>query len=892
MLAWVGQFDQGCVLIGAPKDNYDKCKNSEFSKTGVVFSCSSSTDDSCSKFCIHNLESSIDEDIQNVSNAWLGVSIDINPHKEEFVTCGHRWKSSVVDDSYLKTLYMKGFCVVNTFNDPKDRRLLFMKSDNITAGGTSVKYTQDGQNIIVGVLGRDRYPGGIILFPNKGETPAGKPLLLQSDIDNNYAGYAVSSGKFFNDKYEYYVMGVPRDGSGAVLITDKNNHIVQRLQSESKEIGSYFGMKLCVADVNKDGLDDLLVGAPMEPGQSREEGQVIVYLSDGKKLQKKLVLFGDKEEGGRFGSAMTSIGDINQDGFIDIAIGAPYENKLEGAIYIYNTNKEGLPSTYSQKITGKDAAMGKDMKGFGISISDSVDVNKDNCPDFLVGAYLSDQVRLLFSRPVLDLNLELLPESQKINFTKYNCPSHGNKAVCFKVKLKFSYVQNNKQIPPRIDLEGQLATGSQPQMNLSHSVQSFGFKLESGKKSEKEFQIIVKEHPNIFQPIHITIKMALAKNTTCQICPILRTQTFVKKIPFELECGDDDKCTTDLKVSASTSLKYLLYQKEEKFDINVIVSNGINHAYNSFATFIFPQYLQYIQAIKTKVQPGFECSTDSSLEEDMVRCTLGNPLPKNTVSTFALRFSSTGRIDQPENAINISVKTKSFETPQDLKNNKMTINIPNRMKAFTDFYGNSNPDLLSSETKNITVTHVLAVYNHGPSPLFGVTLNVTLPSLLRDKPDLIQRICKNPSCPTSFHLGNISKGFNRQIDIVFSVNEKIHSVKKDLKYLETKAVLARKDHRLYIPDKNQWPWKISVQTVFQVEAEPIAWWIILLCILGGILILALCIVLFWWLGFFKRNKVNRDEDEKSFVASEKLSNEPEENNVEPEKKTNADDNFL
>ncbi|XP_029640395.1 integrin alpha-4-like [Octopus sinensis] len=621
------------VLIGAPKDNYDLCKNSDFSKTGVIFSCSSTTDDSCSKFCVHNLESILDRDIQNVSNAWLGVNIDINPRKEEFVTCGHRWKSVFVDDQYVKTFYMKGFCVVTTLNGSKSRRPLLMKSDKITAGGTSLKYTQDGQKIIVGVLGRDKYPGGIILFPNVEPNPDGKPMLLSSNIDNNYAGYAVASGKFFNNKYEYYVMGVPRNGSGAVLIIDETNHIVQRLQSESKEIGSYFGMKLCVADVNKDGLDDLLVGAPMEPGQLREEGQVIVYLSDGKKLQKKLVLFGDKEEGARFGSTMTLIGDIDQDGFIDIAIGAPYENNQEGAIYIYNTNKEGLPSTYSQKITGKDAAMGKDMKGFGISISDSVDVNNDSCPDFLVGAYLSNQVRLLFSRPVLDLNLELLPESQKINFAEYNCPNHGNKAVCFKVKLKFSYVQNN-QIPPKIDLEGQLATGSQSQMNLSRSVQSFGFKLETGKKLEKEFHIIVKEHPNIFQPIHITIQMALAKNATCKICPILRTKTVLKKIPFELECGDDDKCTTDLKVSASTTLKYLLYQKEEKFDIKVVVSNGNNHAYNSFATFVFPKYLQYIQAIKYKVQPDFECSTDSSAEEDMVRCTLGNPLPKNTDSNL------------------------------------------------------------------------------------------------------------------------------------------------------------------------------------------------------------------------------------------------------------------
>lgn len=46
------------------------------------------------------------------------------------------------------------------------------------------------------------------------------------------------------------------------------------------QMGSYFGSSLCAVDLNKDGLSDLLVGAPMH-SQLRDEGQVSVFLSKG-----------------------------------------------------------------------------------------------------------------------------------------------------------------------------------------------------------------------------------------------------------------------------------------------------------------------------------------------------------------------------------------------------------------------------------------------------------------------------------------------------------------------------------------------------------------------------------------------------------------------------------
>ncbi len=100
-----------------------------------------------------------------------------------------------------------------------------------------------------------------------------------------YFGYSLSSGKYFDNTTTYYAGGSPRGGvglSGDVTIFDLsvNNDNVSSLPpehvykrqinsilpisppSESESFGSYFGSVLLSVDLNGDGRDELLVGAP------------------------------------------------------------------------------------------------------------------------------------------------------------------------------------------------------------------------------------------------------------------------------------------------------------------------------------------------------------------------------------------------------------------------------------------------------------------------------------------------------------------------------------------------------------------------------------------------------------------------------------------------------
>lgn len=72
---------------------------------------------------------------------------------------------------------------------------------------------------------------------------------------------------------------------------------------------------------------------------------------------------------------------------VDFAVGAPYENG-RGAVYIYHGSEKGVRKKYSQVIHAE--AMGMDIATFGFSISGGLDLDGNDYPDMIVGAYLSD----------------------------------------------------------------------------------------------------------------------------------------------------------------------------------------------------------------------------------------------------------------------------------------------------------------------------------------------------------------------------------------------------------------------------------------------------------------------------------------------------------------------
>ena len=75
-----------------------------------------------------------------------------------------------------------------------------------------------------------------------------------------------------------------------------------------------------------------------------------IFVLQGTKWQCDAVLRGEPgHPWGRFGAALTALGDVNGDRLVDVAIGAPGEQENQGAVYLFHgTSELGIGPMHSQ----------------------------------------------------------------------------------------------------------------------------------------------------------------------------------------------------------------------------------------------------------------------------------------------------------------------------------------------------------------------------------------------------------------------------------------------------------------------------------------------------------------------------------------------------------------
>ena len=150
---------------------------------------------------------------------------------------------------------------------------------------------------------------------------------------------------------------------------------------------AYFGHAVSSAgDVDGDGLSDVVVGARHYANGEEDEGRAFLYLgssSSGLEGSAAWTAEGD-QVGADFGFAVASAGDVDGDGYGDVAVGAAHYDTgfgIEGAAFLYLGVSSGLEATAVWSETG-----GQDGSGFGSSLASAGDVDGDGHGDLLVGA--------------------------------------------------------------------------------------------------------------------------------------------------------------------------------------------------------------------------------------------------------------------------------------------------------------------------------------------------------------------------------------------------------------------------------------------------------------------------------------------------------------------------
>lgn len=203
----------------------------------------------------------------------------------------------------------------------------------------------------------------------------------------------------------------PDDDNDGVLDGDDpfplDAFLLNRVTGDSNGDAAGYSVAL-VGDVDGDGHADILVGAPRNdvllPGGSKPAADVgSAWLSSGQTLAI-LATFNGAAKGDQFGSAVAAVGDVDNDGTPDFAIGAPKADELDpvtgkvlvkdrGAVTVYSGATRAALYTVSGEAAGDN---------FGAAISGAGDLDGDSRADLLVGAPLRDGTDPLTLKPLKD----------------------------------------------------------------------------------------------------------------------------------------------------------------------------------------------------------------------------------------------------------------------------------------------------------------------------------------------------------------------------------------------------------------------------------------------------------------------------------------------------------
>ncbi|KAI5131979.1 Integrin Alpha-X [Manis pentadactyla] len=473
--------------------------------------------------------------------------------------------------------------------------------------GFSALITPDGP--VLGAVGSFSWSGGAFLYP-----PNMRPTFInmsQENVDmrDSYLGY--STELVLWKGVQSLVLGAPRhQHTGKVVIfTQVSGQWRPKAEVTGTQVGSYFGASLCSVDVDGDGSSDLvLIGAP-HYYQPTQGGEVSVCpLPQGRaRWQCEAVLHGVQgQPWGRFGAALTVLGDVNGDKLTDVAIGAPGEQENRGAVYIFHgTTELGISPSHSQRIAGSQ--LSSKLQYFGQSLSGGQDLTMDGLVDLAVGA--QGHMLLLRTRPVLRVwvNIRIIPA--EIARSVFECQEQkpsvrtlGDANVCLHIyespKNKLGDLQSSVTFDLTLD-PGRLsprATFEETKTRNLTRVRILGLR-QYCETVKLLFQACVEDSVT---PITLRLNFSLVGKpipSSRNLRPMLAVDAqryFTASLPFEKNCGTDHVCQDDLAISFGVSgLKTLVVGSNLELDMNVTVRNDGEDSYGTTVTFFYPPGLSY-----------------------------------------------------------------------------------------------------------------------------------------------------------------------------------------------------------------------------------------------------------------------------------------------------------
>ncbi len=260
----------------------------------------------------------------------------------------------------------------------------------------------DYDDVIVGAYGYKEdagQVGAVFVFLGSETGLSSTPdWTLVGDQKDSHLGAAVSTaGDVNDDGYSDVIIGERwysdglLDNAGRVLVfygSDSGLGADPDWSATGDGSGAGFGSSVGTAgDVNNDGYDDVIVGAPYCQNGGTVQGAAFVYYGSDSGLvtNPHWAVYGQQADSS-FGASVGTAGHVNDDDYADIIIGAPLFDQSQaddGAVFVYYGASSGPGTTHNWMAHSDQAG-----SGFGVSVGEAGDVDYDGFADVIVGAHL------------------------------------------------------------------------------------------------------------------------------------------------------------------------------------------------------------------------------------------------------------------------------------------------------------------------------------------------------------------------------------------------------------------------------------------------------------------------------------------------------------------------
>uniref|UniRef100_A0A8C7DWP6 Integrin subunit alpha 8 n=1 Tax=Oncorhynchus kisutch TaxID=8019 RepID=A0A8C7DWP6_ONCKI len=773
------------VLVGAPKANTSQPGIIE---GGAVYYCpyppnpdSTKQPYSCTQIPFDNTNNRMikvngtREPLEFKSHQWFGASV--RTHKGKVVACAplYHWRAVKVNGEKdpVGTCYVavqnfsayaeyspcrtndpdpegQGFCQAGFSVDFTKKLLLPIGSGvglSVTDHFVFLTSLSPGQVMTAGVAEiLNGYSLKAVLRRVQGE----KQTHAAADThDDSYLGYSVAVGEFTGDSEQG-----KRQHFHPSVINSTNLTFIMNFTGE--QMASYFGYSVAVTDLNGDGYDDVLVGAPLYMERERESkpkevGRVYLYLQHSPLTFSEPLLLTGTHTFGRFGTAIAPLGDLNQDGYNDVAVGCPFGGEdRSGLVLIYNGQRDltarGL--TLSQELYGAWASS-SGLSGYGFTLRGDRDLDNNHYPDLIVGAFGKGEVSVYRARPVVSVEAEMILTPRILNPDDRSCLLTESDTMDGTIWNPFSLSPSIALSPPPLPVlnaELQLdwlkgVRGGVKRLNLFLDQWFHGF------SPPPPFSLCHSQEEDEFRdkltPISLALNYSLAPPSNLDLPPILNrySSTFLQEQAYILlDCGEDNECIPDLQLSASMDRTELVVGDDNLVMLTINVVNKGEGAYETELHTLLPPEADYI-GVERRIESLSRLNCEYRMVNDsrLVVCDLGNPMVAGTEVSPTHTHTHTNEHTKNTHTY-ISNKDNS-------KSNPVSLSLSISARAQLDLRGVCHPSQVvlpfphwepkekpvKEDDVGPQVTHIYELHNSGPSSIREAELQVGWPSRFRDE---------------------------------------------------------------------------------------------------------------------------------------------------------------